>query len=133
MLALAAIPGLPKFSFLLLALVMGGLAWRTPKAAVTPPPGAADAKPTRNRPRKRWKTCCKLDELSLEVGYGLVPWWTASRADNFWPGCGPCVSNLALQLGFIVPPVHITDNTKLKAARVRDLVAGSGNCPLGDA
>src|SRR5438477_3301017 len=44
MLALAAIPGLPKFSFLLLAGLVGLLAWRTPKAAPPPLPGTPEAK-----------------------------------------------------------------------------------------
>src|SRR5205807_6980476 len=35
MLALAAIPGLPKFSFLLLAGLVAFLAWRTPDNAAT--------------------------------------------------------------------------------------------------
>src|SRR5712675_2042860 len=45
MLALAAIPGLPKFSFLLLAAGTTFLAWKAPKLSAEPPePPAADKK-----------------------------------------------------------------------------------------
>ncbi len=43
MLGLAAIPGLPKFSFLLLAAGAGFLAWRAPKSAEEPGAAAAAA------------------------------------------------------------------------------------------
>src|SRR5215470_5267188 len=43
MLALAAIPGLPKFSFLLLGGLVGVLAWRIPKTEAEPAVGAAGA------------------------------------------------------------------------------------------
>ena len=72
-----------------------------------------ESKP-QSRPQEALEDLLKLDELSLEVGYGLVPLVDASKADNCWRGCGRCASNLALQLGFIVPPVHITDNLRLK-------------------
>jgi len=49
-------------------------------------------------------------------------WWTMHRAAIAGTGPGPA-HNLALQLGFIVPPVHITDNPRLEAARVCHLHA----------
>jgi flagellar biosynthesis component FlhA len=43
MLSLAAIPGLPKFSFFLLAAGTAFLAWRSPKSAEEPPTAGAAA------------------------------------------------------------------------------------------
>jgi len=112
MLSLAAIPGLPKFSFLLLAAGTGFLAWRTPKqapgAAATP---AADKKPA----KESVEDLLKLDELSLEVGYGLVPLVDQNQGGQLLARVKALRQNLAQQLGFIVPPVHITDNVRLKA------------------
>ena len=124
MLALAAIPGLPKFSFLLLAAVMAllGLADAGRKAAqktATPAERRRQTKPEgRTRPGRQESAggLVKLDELSLEVGYGLVPLVDASKAASFWPACKALRNNLAQQLGFIVPPVHITDNARSKPA-----------------
>ena len=111
MLSLAAIPGLPKFSFLLLAGCTGFLAWRVPKQTmegVTAP--AAEKKPAKDSV----EDLLKLDELSLEVGYGLVPLVDQNQGGQLLARVKALRQNLAQQLGFIVPPVHITDNVRLK-------------------
>jgi flagellar biosynthesis protein FlhA len=111
MLTLAAIPGLPKFSFFLLAAGTAFLAWRAPKltaeAAATP---AADKKPAKDSV----EDLLKLDELSLEVGYSLVPLVDQNQGGQLLARVKALRQNLAQQLGFIVPPVHITDNVRLK-------------------
>jgi len=110
MLSLAAIPGLPKFSFFLLAAATGFLAWRTPKPADAPPPASAEKKPAKDSV----EDLLKLDELSLEVGYSLVPFVDQAQGGQLLARVKALRQNLAQQLGFIVPPVHITDNVRLK-------------------
>jgi flagellar biosynthesis protein FlhA len=112
MLSLAAIPGLPKFSFLLLAAGTGFLAWRIPKRTPEAPALATGEK----KPAKESvEDLLKLDELSLEVGYGLVPLVDQNQGGQLLARVKALRQNLAQQLGFIVPPVHITDNVRLKA------------------
>ena len=111
MLALALIPGLPKFSFLLLAALVGTLAWRTSPAS------PQDAEPEKGKEKEK-KTesvedLLKLDELGLEVGYALVPLVDQGRGGQMLPRVKALRGNLAQQLGFILPPVHITDNARL--------------------
>jgi flagellar biosynthesis protein FlhA len=113
MLALAAIPGLPKFAFLVLAGIMGVLAWRVPKLTVLPPRDAVDK--AKKPPAEALEDLLQLDELSLEVGYGLVPMVDSQQGGQLLARVRALRHNLALQLGFIVPPVHITDNARLKA------------------
>ena len=110
MLSLAAIPGLPKFSFFILASIAAVLAWRAPKPAPqTPLPTAtAEKKP------ETLEDMLRLDELSLEVGYALVALVDAQAGGQLLQRIRALRNNLALQLGFIVPPVHITDNIRLK-------------------
>ena len=111
MLSLAAIPGLPKFSFVLLSAATAFLAWRAPKPATEVSPTAAAEK----RPAKdSVEELLKLDELSLEVGYGLVPLVDQNQGGQLLARVRALRQNLAQQLGFIVPPVHITDNVRLK-------------------
>src|SRR5260370_33539073 len=83
MVALAAIPGLPKFSFLAIAGVVALLAARLPKPGkdkdgkvieVRDPgtlPAAGKDKPAAVK-SDAIEDLLKLDELSLEVGYSLV-------------------------------------------------------------
>jgi flagellar biosynthesis protein FlhA len=117
MLALAAIPGLPKFSFFLLAAGTAFLAWRAPKlgeepaaAAAAMAAGAGDKKPAKDSV----EDMLKLDELSLEVGYGLVALVDQNQGGQLLARVKALRQNLAQQLGFIVPPIHITDNVRLK-------------------
>jgi flagellar biosynthesis protein FlhA len=117
MLSLAAIPGLPKFSFLLLAAATGFLAWRAPKIAAEPASAAAAAAAAagEKKPAKdSVEDLLKLDELSLEVGYGLVALVDQNQGGQLLARVKALRQNLAQQLGFIVPPVHITDNVRLK-------------------
>ncbi|MDT8066856.1 MAG: flagellar biosynthesis protein FlhA [Terriglobia bacterium] len=116
MLLLALVPGLPKVSFIAMAVGVGFLARRAKrqqdattaaKAKATEPEGKhpvgdiADALPL-------------LDELSLEVGYGLVPIVDTRQGGQLLSRVRALRKHLAQQLGFVVPPVHITDNLRLK-------------------
>jgi flagellar biosynthesis protein FlhA len=112
MLSLAAIPGLPKFSFVLLAAGTAFLAWRAPKLAPDTPATASAAE--KKAPKESAEDLLKLDELSLEVGYGLVPLVDQNQGGHLLARVKALRQNLAQQLGFIVPPVHITDNVRLK-------------------
>ena len=115
MLSLAAIPGLPKFSFFALAAGTAFLAWRAPKfsqepAAATAAGAAAEKKPAQDSV----EDMLKLDELSLEVGYGLIALVDKNQGGQLLARVRALRQNLAQQLGFIVPPIHITDNVRLK-------------------
>ena len=118
MLALAAIPGLPKFSFFAVAAGVGLLAWRLPKNVAAKLD--IDALPETEKDKKAaaktesLEDLLKLDELSLEVGYGLVPLVDAQQGGQLLGRVKALRSNLAVQLGFLVPPIHITDNVRLK-------------------
>jgi len=55
----------------------------------------------------------KLDELMLEVGLGLVPLVDAKQGGQLLARVKSMRKNLATQLGFLVPSIHITDNLSL--------------------
>src|SRR5579863_8491958 len=114
MLALAAIPGLPKFSFFLLAAGTAFLAWRAPKTSAETAPAVPLADKDKKPAKDSVEELLKLDELSLEVGYGLVPLVDQNQGGQLLARVKALRQNLAQQLGFIVPPVHITDNVRLK-------------------
>ncbi|HVM94601.1 MAG TPA: flagellar biosynthesis protein FlhA [Terriglobales bacterium] len=122
MFALALIPGLPKFSFLAVGGVAALFATRLPKVAkegavgegAVPGAAAAADKDKKAAKSDSLEDLLKLDELSLEVGYALVPLVDAAQGGQLLARVKSLRSNLALQLGFIVPPIHITDNVRLK-------------------
>ena len=59
------------------------------------------------------ETLLRLDDLSLEVGYGLVALVDQAQGGQLLTRIRALRRLLALQLGFIIPPVHITDNAQL--------------------
>jgi flagellar biosynthesis protein FlhA len=119
MMGLAVIPGLPKLSFILMSALMILLARRAkPETAVEGQivPGAAAAKPQpgTTQPADSWDAALKLDELMLEVGLGLVPLVDSKQGGQLLGKVRSLRKQLASQLGFLVPPIHITDNITLK-------------------
>ena len=124
MVALACIPGLPKLSFLAIAGVVALLAARLPrikdkdgKVIEAPDPGAAPAAAEKDKKAAKADSIedlLKLDELSLEVGYALVSLVDVQQGGQLLARVKSLRSSLAVQLGFIVPPIHITDNVRLK-------------------
>src|SRR5256885_2011002 len=125
MLVLALIPGLPKFSFFLLSGIMAYLASRAPQ------PGAADLKTPeivadkkKVDPQQQIEALLKLDEISLEVGYALVPLVDQAQGGQLLQRIRALRRHLALQLEFLVPSVHITDNLKLRPREYTILLRG---------
>jgi flagellar biosynthesis protein FlhA len=63
--------------------------------------------------QEQLETLLRLDDLSLEVGYGLVALVDQAQGGQLLARIRALRRHLALQLGFIIPPVHITDNVQL--------------------
>jgi flagellar biosynthesis protein FlhA len=111
---LGLIPGLPKFSFFLLAAGAAWLASRAARADQADQAGAAVKQEKKTDPQQQIEKLLKLDELSLEVGYALVPLVDQAQGGQLLQRIRALRRHLALQLGFLVPSIHITDNLKLK-------------------
>ena len=114
---LAIIPGLPKFSFILMAALLIYLARRVGPATEADAlvAGAEAAKPQSTvAPAEPLDSVLKLDELMLEVGLGLVPLVDSKQGGQLLGKVRSLRKQLAQQLGFLVPSIHITDNLTLK-------------------
>jgi flagellar biosynthesis protein FlhA len=123
MLGLALIPGLPKLSFILMASFLVLLARRkVPKGALERDMATGmAAEPADKKTSKAaagtadaMDSVLKLDEMMLEVGLGLVPLVDAKQGGQLLGKVRSLRKQLASQLGFLVPPIHITDNLTLK-------------------
>ena len=55
-----------------------------------------------------------MDELTLEIGFQLIPLVDEGKGGMMLNRVRGLRRHLATELGFIVPPVHITDNLRLK-------------------
>src|SRR5271168_4404561 len=119
--ALGLIPGLPKVAFFSLAAILMFAAWKMKpevlkdetdelellsKTASAGGPAVPAVDPM--------DAVLKLDELMLEVGIGLVPLVDVKQGGQLLSRVKSLRKNLAQQLGFLVPSIHITDNLSLK-------------------
>lgn len=119
LLALALIPAMPKIPFVALGCVTMFAAWKmkpSPEAELAPGGNAATAKDgIAGTPAvDPMDAVLKLDDLMLEVGIGLVPLVDAKQGGQLLARVKALRKNLAQQLGFLVPSIHITDNLSLK-------------------
>ncbi len=125
MLLLGLIPGLPKMPFFMIAALMAYLSSRaTVKAAEEVKAAEIVSEKKKADPQQQLEALLKLDEISLEVGYALVPMVDQAQGGQLLQRIRALRKHLALQLGFLVPSVHITDNLKLKPREYVVLLRG---------
>jgi flagellar biosynthesis protein FlhA len=123
LLALALIPGLPKLSFVLMAVGLGLIARKLPESSSEnfaleedASVGAAvgKAKVADAAKGENLASLLKMDELTLEIGFQLIPMVDEKQGGQMLNRVRALRRHLATDLGFIVPPVHIADNLRLK-------------------
>jgi flagellar biosynthesis protein FlhA len=119
--AMGLIPGLPKFAFFSLAALLMFLARKMKPQVVEDEAEKMEALGRAALPGgvavpavDPMDAILKLDELMLEVGMGLVPLVDAQKGGQLLARVKSMRKNLAQQLGFLVPSIHITDNLSLR-------------------
>jgi flagellar biosynthesis protein FlhA len=118
----ALIPGMPKLAFITVAAAMAFLSYRvfqseekTTAAKEEPPAPVADAPADLFVP---------LDPLGLEVGYGLISLVDTSQGGELLHRIKALRKQLANEMGFIMPAIHIRDNLQLKPNEYSFLMKG---------
>lgn len=111
LITLALVPGLPTVPFLLLGVGVGGLGWNLRREdgepALLPPPQPAE--------RENVETLLRVEPLAIEVGLGLVKLVDSEQGGTLLKRIAGVRKQLASELGFVVPPVRVTDNLSLKS------------------
>ena len=111
LLALSAFPGLPTIPFLLLGAGMGTSAWRMRKRGLD----AKKVTEVKAPPaRENLEAVLKVEPLAVEVGLGLVKLVEGGKNSPLLRRISGIRRQLATDLGYIFPPVRVTDNLSLK-------------------
>ncbi len=117
---LALIPGLPKASFIFLALIFGGLAYINHKdeeeAAVKQQEAQEAEKKKAEQDSKQPEDVTSLlavDQLELEIGFNLIPLCDASQGGDLLNRIALIRRQIAMDLGLVVPAIRIRDNIQL--------------------
>src|SRR3954454_18818244 len=121
--ALSAFPGLPTIPFLLLGGGLGSAAWKMRKKAeivnkkevVTPPAATSD----------NLETLLKVEPVAIEVGLGLVNLVAGGTTSPLLKKIAGIRRQFASNLGYLLPPVRVTDNLSLRSREYVVLLKGS--------
>ncbi|HZB87572.1 MAG TPA: flagellar biosynthesis protein FlhA [Terracidiphilus sp.] len=117
--AMCLIPGLPKIPFLLVA---GGLFWggrRVERAAAVAPvadsvSGEKKKKGEAGPAAAELAGLTRLEDLTLEIGFQLIPLVDEKQGGQLLNRVRTLRRHLSGEMGFLIPPVHISDNLRLR-------------------
>jgi flagellar biosynthesis protein FlhA len=129
LLVLGLTPGLPHVAFLVLAAALGGLAYSLrevplePTAAPAPRPAGQPVASAKQA--ESVEILEPLDLMDLQVGYGLIGLVDAERGGELLERIKGLRKQIAQDLGFMVPPVHIRDNLQLRPTAYAILIKGT--------
>ena len=128
LLILGLIPGLPHAAFLILAAVLGGVAYQVREAqsgAEAGLPASLDESPkAAPKATEAVEGQELLDLMELQVGYGLIGLVDAERGGELMDRIKGIRKQIAQDLGFMVPPIHIRDNLQLRPTGYAVLIKG---------
>lgn len=108
--------GLPKLPFL---LVSAGLFWSGRHVAVRIAAAGQDASPQEKKKAEQTQASdlagmLRLEALTLEIGFQLIPLVEEKQGGQLLHRVRSLRRHLSSELGFLIPPVHISDNLRLK-------------------
>ncbi len=115
------IPGLPHIPFMVLGIAIGSLAYLAFQKQAAEKESAAEQEkdqataeaPLPGSPESM-ESLLPLEILQLEVGYGLIPLVDESQEGDLLERIRAIRRQFAMDLGVIIPPMHVRDNLQLK-------------------
>jgi flagellar biosynthesis protein FlhA len=117
----AAVPGLPKFAFIVVGGLLGLAAWLNRDAVVAAVQADEPAAPA---PASDVPEVAAVDPLGVEVGYALISLVDEKQGGTLLSRIKSIRKQIALDSGLVVPPVHVADNLQLGPRTYAILVKG---------
>jgi flagellar biosynthesis protein FlhA len=128
LLVLGLVPGMPTLMFLLFAGLLYGISVIAARQHQEAEQSAAkDSKPqapSLDTPEEV-QALLPLDVLELEVGYGLIPLVDEDQNGNLLARIRSIRRQFALEMGVIIPSLHLRDNLQLKPGQYVVLIKGN--------
>ncbi len=128
----ALAPGLPTLPFVAGAIVFGAWAWTSTKAEPARLTAAKTSDPTAPALPEKRKTLgdyMEVDEIRVEFAKGLIP-LIMDEHSGLVNRVASMRRTIAIDLGFIIPDVRLTDNPALDgnryAIRIQGVLVGEG-------
>ena len=124
----ALVPGMPTIPFMTLSAIIFGVAHMSAKQQEAFSDDDADSDSndikTLDTPEEV-QALLPLDQLELEVGYGLIPLVDEEQNGNLLSRIRSIRRQFALDMGVVVPSLHLRDNLQLKPGEYRVVIKGN--------
>jgi flagellar biosynthesis protein FlhA len=120
------IPGLPHIPFILLSILIGGsvfLIGGRKQGLKIKEIEEKDKEPLEQGPEPV-EHLLIVDPLELEVGYGLISLVDREQGGKFLDRVRSIRRQFALEMGMVIPPIHIRDNLQLNSSEYQILLKG---------
>ncbi len=144
LLFLALIPGLPKVPFMILALLLGSMAFLVAREGRVQEEGQGESQPSQEgrqsvpgsagapgvpgtpgmqgaaEPKQAPASpedvmrLLTVEPMEAEIGYAIIPLVDPAQGGDMLERIGTIRKQMALELGLIVPPIRIRDNIQIK-------------------
>ncbi len=120
------VPGMPTLPFVMLGLAVGTVGYLTNESIKKKDRDDKNKKMKKEQmpPPERTEDLLKVDNLEVEIGYGLIPLVDANQGGDLLDRVSAIRRQLATDLGIIVPPIRIRDNVQLNPNQYRVNVKG---------
>jgi len=134
-------PGMPHLFLIVAAGVLALLGWNSQRgtfAFMQPQETEIQRKPSERedvsaegvpseeeQAKRDLKDILSIDQLELEIGYGLIPLVDKKQNGDLLERVNSIRRQVALSLGFIVPPMRIRDNITLKPSEYLIKIKGT--------
>ncbi|OEU75486.1 MAG: flagellar biosynthesis protein FlhA [Desulfuromonadales bacterium C00003093] len=120
------IPGLPHIPFIILSIFIGGSLY-----LLTGKKKVSKVKEIEDRKKQKAEVgpepvehLLLVDPLEVEVGYGLISLVDREQGGEFLDRVRSIRRQFALEMGLVIPPIHIRDNLQIKSTEYQILLKG---------
>lgn len=120
---LGLMPGLPHFALLTLSALAGAIGYMALASKKQETIRIQEAAAPAPAPPKE-NGVTPLDLMELNIGYGLIPLVDEARGGELLKRITAIRKQMAQELGFVVPPIHLRDNLTIKPNEYLILIKG---------
>ncbi len=123
LLVLAAFPGLPTIPFLLLGGGLGTAAWMKRKKIDSA--AAKEIVAPQATPKEELESLLRVEPIAIEVGLGLASLVAGGKTSPLLKRIAGIRRQFVTNLGFLLPPVRVTDNLSLRSREYVVMLKGT--------
>ncbi|MBU2512190.1 flagellar biosynthesis protein FlhA [bacterium] len=123
------VPGMPKPTFITMAILLAVVAWKGNEtikklARVRREEDDIAEAEALEESKEEIVDLLPIDTLGLELGYALIPLVDPEQDGELLERVKAIRRQIALDMGFVVPPVHIKDNLQLEPGAYSIIIKG---------